>query len=566
MTQKFWTPLAFVTALTLGASGALADETRAPDVKSQVLAPREIFKKTASAWSGDIFLLPRRNNTLVDPSVLDPAGWYPSTINGEKLPPHPINMHGVAWDYDLRIPLVFWDARQQWFKPGSYNQLAVQQDIVPTLAAILDVPVPARKGGRVLRESLAKANAKKPKVIVIFVQDQMGQQYLAAHPGKAPYYESLIRVGANYKNASVAHVDVETSVGHAAVGSGTWPGEHGVAGNQFQHPGISRSVPVFMTQNGDDKSTRQFNPMLYFTPALSDVWTAATQGKGQILAVAPAGRAAISMGGHGALFSGGVKTAVVWADFPGKANEWSTEQVNYLLPKAFAGQSIEKWIRDHAKSSQSPDPYVWMGHPLLKKDGRMDATLAMATPAAASQQGELTIQAINELGIGRDEITDLVWFNTKSTDYCGHLFGYESDECGEVLRAADREAKRITDHLAGVAGEDVIVALTADHGAAPLQEMSGGLRLSTSLLRQDLNTRFDRRQNHIDVVSGVTSSQIYVNRSELAANGFTMKDMVAFLKSYQASLSPATNARAEAWLAKGRAARQRFFEDVVSKD
>jgi hypothetical protein len=207
-----------------------------------------------------------------------------------------------------------------------------------------------------------------------------------------------------------------------------------------------------------------------------------------------------------------------------------------------------------------------MGHPLLKKDGRMDATLAMATPAAASQQGELTIQAINELGIGRDEITDFVWINTKSTDYCGHLFGYESDECGEVLRAADREAKRITDHLAGVAGDDVIVALTADHGAAPLQEMSGGLRLSTAMLRQDLNTRFDRRQNHIDVVSGVTSSQIYVNRSELAANGFTMKDMVAFLKAYQASLSPATNARAEAWIAKGRAARQRFFEDVVAAE
>lgn len=190
---------------------------------------------------------------MLDSSEFKLKNWQSSTINGRLLPPHPITTHGVAWDYDLRIPIVFYDPTGSWFRKGQYNELAVQQDIAPTLSSILDIPTPAKNGGRVLKESMVRpltaGNKKeKPMAIVIFVQDQMGLQYLAAQPGKAPFYESLMLNGANYRHGSVAHVDVETSVGHAAIGTGAWPGEHGVSGNNLFHTGIWRQIAAMGIQ------------------------------------------------------------------------------------------------------------------------------------------------------------------------------------------------------------------------------------------------------------------------------------------------------------------------------
>jgi hypothetical protein len=526
------------------------------------LRPREIFRKTAGQWGGDIFLLPKRHNYMLEHWEFDPKVWYPSSVKGRLLPPHPVSMHGVAWDYDLRIPLVFFDPSGRWFKSGTYSKLAVQQDIVPTLAKILDVPAPAKHGGRVLSEALAEgAVSSRPKAMIIFVQDQMGLQYLNAHPHGAPFYESMMAQGAHFKNASVAHVDVETSVGHASIGTGAWPSEHGVSGNFLFHQGFWRQIPAHMIVTGGSDASRAFNPSFYFVPTLSDVWSVARGRKPVILSVAPAARAAISMGGHGALFNGGVKTNVVWNEGTGKGGEWTTEEQNYALPAAFARKLVLPWVQKIVDSEGR-----WRGHELIGPGASLRGKTVGSSPAEARQQGALTRAAIVDLNIGADDETDLVWVNMKSTDYCGHAFGYESDECGDVLAAADDEARQMVELIRARTGGAFIAVLTADHGAAPLSELSGGYRIDRSQLKKDLNTRFDHRDNEIDVVQVITSSQVYVNRSELQANGFAIKDIVVFLKNYKATMSYPYNVLADEWLKKGRPPQALFFEDVVAAE
>jgi hypothetical protein len=527
------------------------------------LDPRVIFRKTAGQWGGDIFLLPKRYNYMLDAKEFDPKVWYPSSIRGRLLPPHPVSSHGVAWDYDLRIPLVFYDPSERWFKAGVFSKLAVQQDIVPTLAHILDVPAPAKRGGRILAEALAPAPQQtKPKAMVIFVQDQMGVQYLNAHPKRAPFYESLMARGARFTNASVAHVDVETSVGHASIGTGAWPSEHGVSGNLFFHQGFWRQIPAHMIWlTGGDERARAYNPSFYFTPTLSDVWSVARAQKPVILAVAPAARAAISMGGHGALFNGGTKTHVVWNDGFGNDGQWTTQAEHYVLPAAFADKPVTPWVKQIVDGAGR-----WRGHELIGADGIVRHKIIGATPAEARQQGALTRQAIQDLKIGSDAETDLVWVNMKSTDYCGHAFGYESDECGDVLAAADDEARQIIDLIAAQTGGSFVVVLTADHGAAPIAELSGGYRLDRSQLKKDLNMRFDKRDNQIDAIQVVTASQVFINRSELKANGFAIKDVVTFIKSYKASMAYPYNILADEWLKKGKQKQALFFADVVAVD
>jgi hypothetical protein len=532
------------------------------------LSPREIFRKTASQWSGQIFLLPKRGNYTLESADFDQKRWYPSSFKGHVIPAHPMTMHGVAWDYDLRIPIVFFDPSTQWIRPGQYSEVAVQQDIAPTLAKILDIPPPARNGGKVLGTALAQRHArgaqiKKPKAMVIFVQDQMGRQYLQAHPGRAKFYERMVTTGANFVNGSVAHVDVETSVGHAAVGTGAWPSEHGVAGNNFFHGGIWRQLAALGVQLGPETSTKFANPSFFFSPALSDVWSVSRKSKPIILSVAPAPRAAIAMGGHGALFNGGVKTYVTWTDEAKGDGAWTTEEQNYQMPRAFEGQGLMPSVKELVGHDGK-----WRGHQIIKQTDRGEPYLdraAIATPAAVKHQASMTLKAIEDLKIGVDEETDLVWVNTKATDYCGHFFGYESDECGDVLQAADEEAKKIVELVEKQTGGDLIVVLTADHGAAPLPELSGAYRLDRVKLRQDMNARFDKRDNNIDLVQLITSSQVYVNEGELAANGLKMSDLVGYLRSVKASMSSAFNSKAADWLKKGKPREAIFFEDVVAK-
>jgi len=182
------------------------------------------------------------------------------------------------------------------------------------------------------------------------------------------------------------------------------------------------------------------------------------------------------------------------------------------------------------------------------------------------QQSALTRAAITDLDIGEDDETDLVWINTKSTDYCGHAFGFESEECGDVLAAADDEAKKTIDLVSQQTGGNYLVVLTADHGAGPMPELYGGYRLDSTKLRAAMNAQFDKKANNIDLLQLITSSQVYVNHGEMAANGVKMQDLVKFLKGYKAKMESPYNVLADEWIKKGKPREAVFFEDVVDKD
>lgn len=66
--------------------------------------------------------------------ILDPVGGYVAT-------------HGSFWDYDRRVPMLFWRKGMTGFE----QPLSVETvDIAPTLAALIKVPVPVEIDGRCL--------------------------------------------------------------------------------------------------------------------------------------------------------------------------------------------------------------------------------------------------------------------------------------------------------------------------------------------------------------------------------------------------------------------------------
>ena len=106
----------------------------------------------------------------------------------------------------------------------------------------------------------------------------------------------------------------------------------------------------------------------------------------------------------------------------------------------------------------------------------------MSTPAETQLEGELIRAVVQQEIIGKkkhnDGATDLVYVSFKSADAVGHHFGYHSLEARETLAEIDNQIGKIEDFLRQNYGEDFVLVLTADHGCAPLSEITGGARLT----------------------------------------------------------------------------------------
>lgn len=558
---------AALLALTLTSSAfGKASSGRAPNT---LLPTKQIFKNSVSDISGDIFLLTCPGCYLLDDTEFQDNYLNSSHISTKHdgnidliLPRHPMSTHGYAWDYDLRIPLTFFDPQQKWFRRGTYKNLAVQQDVAPTLANILGIPAPDRAEGRVLTEALQTAKADRPKVIVVFVQDQMGLQYYAAHPQRASYLRGLMKDGANFINAQVAHVDVETAVGHVAVGTGAFARGHHVTSNTVWRPGLWAASGVYSAMLTQNKSSEAF-PLTLDAATLADVWLRARDNKPQIFSMVSASRAAISMGGHGSMFSGNKKTSVIYLATKGPdAGQYTTNEDFYTLPPSIKGKSMKSYVETFLNERSGK----WFDHELVSKDGNLNVFQSMASPAAVRFEQDLALSALGDLKIGEDEETDLIFINFKASDYCGHHFGYESEECGQVLDQVDLAIKAVTQKVSDLSQGSFVAVLTADHGAAPIPELSGAVRYSRDQLKKHLNERFAAKNGGPEVVPFITSSQLWLNRPALKAAGHNIKDVVTFLKNYEVPMQEPWNYFAKAWLSKGKPAKQKLFFEVISRN
>jgi len=123
---------------------------QAPDRK------REFLEMYARAYypgrSGQIMLVPREGDFV---TLNEPASLF---------------MHGSPWSYDANIPLLFFGP--PFIRRGTYADAVVQQDIVPTLAKFLRLPLPPTVTGRSLEKAL-DSSAGRPRAILVVVLDGM---------------------------------------------------------------------------------------------------------------------------------------------------------------------------------------------------------------------------------------------------------------------------------------------------------------------------------------------------------------------------------------------------------
>ncbi len=324
--------------------------------------------------------------------------------------------------------------------------------------------------------------AERPKLVVLLVMDQFRQEYLTRHrasfvPGG---FRLLVERGAVFANCHYPYASTLTAPGHAVISTGAYPDAHGIIGNEwFDRAGGRRTTA---DQDRDEKllgaepASPGASPHWLIGSALADELRMATGGRGRVISIAPKARSAILPGGKSA-------NAAYWFD---------TKTV-YALSSTYYMKELPAWV-NHFNAQNWAERYA--GKPWLPVDnprGEAFLTFPAAGDAAAREklsklvtdspfltdvQFAMARLAVENEKLGADGITDLLSLSISATDLVGHDFGADSPRTRDTILRADRsiaEFLRFLDTRVGLA--NVWIAVSADHGIAPMPEVAHEARL-----------------------------------------------------------------------------------------
>ncbi|TGN20338.1 alkaline phosphatase family protein [Leptospira idonii] len=435
--------------------------------------------------------------------------------------------HYTQYSYDTSIPI--WLIGNKWFRNGIYPDRIHQQHIPSLLARILDFSfanqIDIRKFDKIFRTT-----EEKPKLIVTIVIDQGGLQLYNAHPQSFPFLKSLKEKSAYFKNAKVGHLEAHTAVGHAAIGTGAYPAETHAFSNEIYtwKEGKLISRPIYQGE-GQTLALEELNRM-----SLADDWDLFHNNEPVIISQCYAARASIGMAGHGKAlpkeFSKGKEPDsdfVYWEN--GKSLKWDTYSAAYSVPDSVKQYDLYNFYLANKATA---------GAEFQVRD-RLDLQAKLHHFQASEYQvlldGESIRKAIESEILSKnkhlDEKTDMVYVTLKATDAVGHLFGWESEEARNILKKTDEEVEKIYGFLEKNFGEDFILVITADHGAAPMPEISLSSFLGHETFFQELGTLLpeEKRKNQ-SVVKWITHSQLSLNRDVMKENGISEEQVIEKIK------------------------------------
>ena len=350
---------------------------------------------------------------------------------------------------------------------------------------------------------------KKPKLVILLVMDQVRAEYLTRY---APFFgeggfKSLMRRGATFTNAHYSHATTYTGPGHALIGSGSYGHTSGVVGNRFYNRESNRLESMFFDQNAkilgveavpkdDDTSPRNF-----IGNNLSDQLLLSNNFQSKVVAVANKDRAAIMLAGKlGKAYwyhegAGGMTTSTFYgAQLPLWLQTFNARRI----PQSFFGKTWTKFLPEsayrlsHADDFPTETDFKGLGrafpHVLSDKSGKPTADFYeafTATPWANDYELELARTAILAEGLGQDDHPDILGVSLTATDIAGHSYGPDSHEVQDLMVRLDRQLEAFQNDVnRRFKADEVVWALTADHGASPLPEHMISLGLEAGRIKR----------------------------------------------------------------------------------
>ena len=348
--------------------------------------------------------------------------------------------------------------------------------------------------------------ADAPRLLVTVVVDQLRADYLQQFNRHWRHgFRTLLDQGMVFENARYPYLVTVTCAGHATIGTGALPHRHGMINNTWWLRKERRltgcSADPATTDLTYGRPIRLGNSAVnLLTPTLADELRAQKPGA-RVVSVSMKARSAIMLAGRAA-------DAIAWFDDP--SGSWATSTAFAPKPVPAVREFVERdpYEKDLGRVwtlSGSPDSYLmrdaglgerppagWNGlfpHPINGRGG-VDAqffALWQATPLADAYLGRMAASLVDSFSLGQRQGTDFLGVSFSVLDDVGHAFGPESREIEDVLRQLDVTLGALIAHLDTKVGRaNYALALSADHGVAPIPVAPRGGRIVTDDVRERL--------------------------------------------------------------------------------
>jgi hypothetical protein len=301
----------------------------------------------------------------------------------------------------------------------------------------------------------------------------------------------LVDEGAIFEEARYPYLNTVTCAGHATIGTGAFPATHGIALNEWWDRASKTRMPCTR-----DESVR---PVPYGGGTPEPIGHSAHQlriptfGDRLRESVPSSHVVSISMKPRSAVMMAGHSGTVTWFS---DTNSWATSTAYAKMPLPAIASFLQAspvealrgvvWDRVNGGTGYSGEDAVpgerarrgWTNtfpHPLSGAPGTAEAgfyDLWERSPYADAYLGRMAAALAERFALGTQGGTDFLAVSFSGLDYVGHDFGPDSHEAQDTVIRLDRTLGELFEALDTQVGRDsYVVALSADHGVAPIPEI-----------------------------------------------------------------------------------------------
>lgn len=366
----------------------------------------------------------------------------------------------------------------------------------------------------------APAAPARPKLLLVIAVDQFRYDYLTRF--RKEYTSGLAQLltqGAVFTNANYDHVPTVTAVGHSTMLTGASPLMSGIVSNEW----YDRLTGKITTSVQDEDSELLGGDGVGSTPKRLMVSTVADEikmaglGESKTIGLSLKDRSAILMPGR-------MADAAYW--FAAENGSWVTS--------TWYMKALPAWVAAH-NASRPADKFLgkpWAPftggtamHTMTSKPDTMFYSNVEKSPFGNEILEEMAELAVENEKLGQHASTDVLTVSFSSNDIAGHTYGPDSPEAHDLSVRTDRTLGKLFAYLDRKVGmKNVLVALTADHGVAPVpdvnlaRKMPGG-RIKDKDINSAVETALAGQFGPGKWVVGKGPEQLFLNPELLAQYG-----------------------------------------------
>jgi arylsulfatase A-like enzyme len=378
--------------------------------------------------------------------------------------------------------------------------------------------------------AFASAYDAHPKLVVVIVIDQFRGDYLERYHDQfvAGGFRVFMERGAYFSDCNYDYANTRTAPGHATLFTGSYTSGHGILANEWWDPEKKKRV-----SSVEDDTTKLLvineagggtgaSPHNLLSDTLGDELKLATGAKARVFAISLKDRAAVLPGGFAA-------DGAYWID--PKSGDWITS--------TFYRAELPEWVRNFDTGHRAEKFWnlEWKDEsgkvlgttaPRNGRDGKPAGFYEVvgSTPFANQYEFDFAKELLLYEKLGTGPATDLLVISLSANDILGHQVGPDAPEMRGMAIALDRQLAEFIDFLGHQVGmANVWMALSADHGVAPLPDVAKTLRLPAAnldakALREQANSLLSKKfGKQAEYVRELDYPLAWLNEDAFAAAG-----------------------------------------------